>query len=326
MSDSAPITDALLVNLGTPEAPEPAAVRAFLDEFLSDPNVVDLPRWLWLPVLRGIILRRRPQRVARAYGEIWREEGSPLVLGTVALTHAVAEHTGGRVRVDWCLRYGKRSLAACLPEILRRAEGRVAVVPLFPHRTPPTTGTIFEEARRFAREAGAADRLAEVLIAPDDPGFVAAQADLFRRAISEAEREPEHLLLSYHSIPQRFSDRDNGQYVADCHRTTQALLLELGWPPERATTCFQSRFGPMKWVGPFVDELLEQMATGGCRTVALASPGFLTEGLETLEELGIRGRETFLSAGGASFISIPCVDGHPLLAASIARTLEQAPP
>lgn len=322
MSDDVPappVDHLVLVNLGTPSAPEPAAVREFLDEFLSDRAVVDLPRWLWLPVLRGIILRRRPARVAEAYRSIWLEAGSPLIHGTLRLVEGVSGHLAGTsVGVDWCLRYGERSIARWLPGFLERTRGSVGVVPLFPHRTPPTTGTILDDARRVARDCGADDRVHGRLVEPDDPGFVAAQADVARRAIEEAGVDPEHLLVSFHSVPERYARRDRGRYQEDCRRTTKALLEALSWPAERATLCFQSRFGPTRWLGPFVDEQLAALARSGVRSVAVTTPGFLNEGLETLEEIGIRGRETFLEAGGSDFVRVPCVEDHPQLVRSLA--------
>jgi ferrochelatase len=321
-----PVAHAVLVNLGTPASPDPPAVRAFLDEFLSDPNVVDLPRWLWLPLLRGIILRRRPARVAEAYRAIWLESGSPLIRGTIALTRALGTAVADRgVGVDWCLRYGDRSLARWLPGFLERTEGPVGIVPLFPHRTPPTTGTIFQEARRVARAHGAESRLRDVLLAPDDPGFVAAQAERTREAIDAAGFHPERLLVSFHSVPERYSRRDGGRYVEDCRRTTEALIGALGWPCERVGLCFQSKFGPSRWIGPFVDAWLAELGRRGVRRVAVATPGFLNDGLETVEEIGLRGRETFLEAGGEEFVRVPCVEDHPRLVEALARILVEGP-
>lgn len=315
-----PVDHLVLVNLGTPTAPEAGAVREFLDEFLSDRSVVDLPRWIWLPILRGIVLRKRPARVAEAYREIWLDEGSPLIHGTRRATEALRERLAADgVTVDWCLRYGERSLARWLPGYLERTSGQVGIIPLFAHRTPPTTGTILDEARRVAREAGAEDRVHGLLLAPDDPGFVAAQAEVAVRAIEQAGVEPEHLLVSFHSVPERYAKRDGGRYQDDCRRTTEALLGALGWPPERATLCFQSKFGPTRWIGPFVDERLATLARSGLRRVAVATPGFLNDGLETAEEIGIRGRETFLEAGGSAFVRVPCVEDHPRLIEGLAR-------
>jgi ferrochelatase len=319
-----PSSHVVLVNLGTPSAPEPRAVREFLDEFLSDPNVVDLPRWLWLPLLRGVILRRRPARVAEAYRAIWLEEGSPLIRGTVAICRALASTLAERgTSVDWCLRYGDRSMARWLPGFLRRTRGPVAIVPLFAHRTPPTTGTIFEEARRVARSEGAEERLVQVLVPPDDPAFVEAQAARAREAIEHAGFDPEHLLVSFHSVPERYAVRDGGRYVEDCRRTTEALIEALDWPRERAGMCFQSKFGPSRWVGPFVDARLAELGRQGVRRVAVATPGFLNDGLETVEEIGIRGRQTFLEAGGEGFVRIPCVEDHPLVIEALARAVER---
>lgn len=297
----------LLVNLGTTAAPEPAAVRAFLSEFLSDPLVVDYPRWLWAPILRRI-LRSRPERVAAMYRSIWHEEGSPLVLGTRRIAQALGAALGARVDVAY--RYGTPSLG----DALRDSKEDLLVVPLFPQRTGSTTGTI----ERVVREVASAARVLH--IPPELPGYVEAQAALFERG---APTPPEHLVVSFHGIPVRYDRAEQGLYRRDCEATFRALLQELGWPEARATLSFQSRFGPEPWLKPATARVLERLGRSGVASVAVATPGFLTEGLETAEEIGIRGMETFKSAGGTTFVRVPVVEAHPAFIESLRRLVER---
>jgi ferrochelatase len=291
----------LLVNLGTTRAPEPAAVREFLAEFLSDPDVVDYPGWLWRPILSRI-LRSRPEKVAELYRTIWTEEGSPLVSGTELIAAILASLVPGGVSAAY--RYGAPSLreraAAAAPVVL---------VPLFPQRTCSTTGSI---ERAVEGLSGVEIRR----IAPDDPGYVEAMADRFRE--TAGAEMPEHLLVSFHGIPVRYDRRERGLYRADCERTFRALLKSIGWPEERATLAYQSRFGPEPWLKPATASVFSRLGRSGVKSLAVATPGFLTEGLETLEEIGIRGREAFLSAGGERFLRVPAVEAHPRFVASLA--------
>ena len=291
------------MNLGTAAAPEPAAVRAFLSEFLSDPLVVDYPRWLWGPVLRKI-LKSRPDKVAEMYRSIWHEEGSPLDVGTRRLAAALGAGLGEGV--DFAYRYGAPSLR----EALERATGELLVVPLFPQRTGSTTGTI----ERVVEEAGKR-HVTVAFIAPDDSGYIEAQAALFAEATRALP--PEHLVVSFHGVPVRYDRAEQGGYRRDCETTYRALLNRLGWPEARATLAFQSRFGPEPWLKPATASVLERLGRSGVESLAVATPGFLTEGLETVEEIGIRGKETFLSAGGSRFTRVPVVEAHPAFVASL---------
>lgn len=306
-----PVTHLVLINLGTPEAPEPASVREFLDEFLGDPAVVDIPRWLWLPILRGIILRRRPARVAEQYRSIWSEAGSPLRVATERIVADVRARAAGRFGVSSAYRYGEPSLDTVLARLAREESGPVVVSPLFPHRTDATTGTAFRRAREAAERVGVADRLVERLMAPDDPGYIAAMAARWRRDLDAAGHDVDHLVVSFHGIPVRYDRRERGTYVRDCRTTTDAFLRAIDWPADRATLAFQSKFGPEPWLTPATADLLEELPRRGIRRVAVITPGFVTEGLETIEEIGIRGRESFLEAGGTDFLRVGSVETEP---------------
>lgn len=294
----------VLVNLGTTTAPEPEAVRRFLAEFLSDPRVVDYPQWLWKPILSRI-LRSRPERVSEQYRSIWHEDGSPLGTGTRRIANALTAALGDGFEVSVAYRYGEPSLAGALG-----TEGGL-VVPLFPQRTGSTTGTI---------EAVVGDRADVRFIPPDDSGYIEAQADRFERAAGE--HPPEHLVVSFHGIPVRYDRAEDGVYRRDCEATFGALLKRLDWPASKATLSYQSRFGPEPWIGPRTARVLARLARNGRRAIAVATPGFLTEGLETAEEIGIRGKKTFLDGGGERFVRVSCVEDHPAFVASLAKLVK----
>lgn len=309
--NSASVPNLLLVNLGTPEAATPAAVRAFLQEFLADPAVVDLPRLLWLPILHGIVLRRRPERVAHQYASIWTTSGSPLRVATERITADADVLAAGRCRVSRAYRYGEPSIDAAIHRIASESSGPIVVVPLFPQRTDATTGTVFRRAREAAARAGAASRLVERVIPADDPGYIQALAHQWHDALSAAPHQPDHVVVSFHGLPIRYDKREGRMYTGDCALTTAAFLRAINWPRERTTLAFQSKFGPEPWLKPATADVLARLPGPDVRHVAVITPGFVTEGLETLEEIAIRGRETFVAAGGESLLYVRAVEHDP---------------
>ena len=310
--------DLILVNLGTPVAATPESVREFLAEFLSDPSVVDLPRWLWLPILHRMVLRNRPARVAHQYASIWTPEGSPLRVATERITARVQVLLGDDVRVRSAYRYGEPSLDTVMGELASGSSGPVVVMPLFPQQTDATTGTVFRRAREAAARAGLAPRLVERPIPPDHAGYVAALAARWRNAIASAPHPPDHLVVSFHGIPVRYNTREGRRYTADCQATFDAFLAAIAWPLSRATLAFQSKFGPEPWLKPATADTLGELPAHGVRQVAVITPGFVTEGLETLEEIAIRGRETFREAGGETLLYVGAVEDHPDFAGGLA--------
>lgn len=319
----------VLVNLGTPEDPTPDAVRAFLAEFLSDPRVVDYPGWLWRPILERIILRVRPPRVAELYRSIWREGGAPLEVGTRRIAEGLAPLLADRCEVLWACRYGTRSLARLLPDWIDARTEEVSILPLFPQRTGSSAGSIVAEAKRLALAHGLAGRLRLLELPPDDPGYIEALAERTRRTLEAEPKPTDHLLISFHGIPARYNRKEGGVYRADCVATANALLRALGWERERATVSYQSRFGPEPWLAPATASVLAKLPRRGVRRVAVVTPGFLTDGLETVEEIGARGRQTFLDHGGKCLTLVPAVTDHPSLMASMARLVtggETEPP
>lgn len=307
----------LLVNLGTPRLPETEAVREFLLEFLSDEAVVDLPAWLWQPFLKRVVLRRRPARVAELYRSIWTAEGSPLRVETERMVDGVRALSDGRFTVSSAYRYGEPSIDREIQRLAAEGAGRVVAVPLFPQRTDATTGTAFQRATEAAAREGIASRLENVCIAPDDAGYVEAMAARCREAL--AGDAVDHLVVSFHGIPVRYDRREGRQYTSDSAITTRALLAAIGWPASRTTIAYQSKFGFEPWLTPATADVLEQLPRRGITRVAVITPGFLTEGLETLEEIGIQGRESFLHAGGAHFVRVGAVKAHPAMLRSLAE-------
>jgi ferrochelatase len=353
------------VNLGTPREPSPEAVRSFLAEFLSDPAVVDFPAWLWKPVLHGIILKSRPRRVAELYREIWTSEGSPLEVDTRRIAAGLqslidagndigcetgsdpgsvagsgsGSGSGGdagsgadgsadreaRTKVRWAYRYGQPSLASRLEEGRKLQGAEIVVLPLYAQHTSSTSGTVVDEAGSLARSMGIENRLRMALLEPDDRGYLDAITARFRHASREESWEPEHILLSFHGIPARYDRREGQQYSRDCERTAKAIIEDLDWDPGRATLCYQSKFGPERWLTPSMANLLEALPATGIRRLAVLTPGFLTEGLETIEEIGIRGKEAFLAAGGTHFLRVPASGDHPAILQSLARLATSTP-
>ena len=317
-------TEVLLVNLGTPAEPTAPAVKAFLRQFLSDPMVVDRPaRWIWLPILHGVVLRKRPPVVAELYRSIWEPGGSPLAVQTEALARAVGEEVGEAVRVTAAYRYGDPPLARRVAVAARRAR-RVVVVPLFPQPTASSSGTVARAAEEAGERGGLASRLRILALAPDDPGYVEALAERYREAVRrDGGEEPGHLLFSFHGIPERVDREEHQIYSRACRRTMEAVCAALGRQESEATLCFQSRFGREVWLGPATDRTLAELPGRGISDLAILTPGFLTEGLETLEEIELRGRATFEGAGGRRLVRIPAPGDHPALARGLARLVQE---
>lgn len=278
----------MLVNLGTPVAPTPEAVRAYLAEFLSDPRVVELPRWLWLPVLHGLVLRRRPAQSAAKYAKIWTPEGSPLAVHTARQARLLREATG--LAVEYAMRYGEPTVASAL----RNLPGKVRVVPLYPQYARSTTESV--------RDVIAGD-VEFVEQFHDHPAYIAALAAL----VTEL---PDVLVMSFHGLPQRAVDRGD-PYREQCLRTARLLASALGLDESRYRVTFQSRFGPAKWLQPYTAAVLAELGAARTERVHVLCPGFVSDCLETLEEIAIEGRDVFLAAGGGEFRALPCLNESP---------------
>jgi ferrochelatase len=318
----APKIGVLLINLGTPNAPEPGAVKLYLREFLSDPRVVEIPQLVWQPILRGIILNTRPKKSAHAYRQVWMEEGSPLAVHTRRQAERLAGTFGGAVIVDHAMRYGRPAIAARLDALKAQGCARILVAPLYPQYCAATTATAVDEVFRHLRHQRWLPAVRTLPPYHDDPAYIEALAASLRASLAALDFEPETLIASFHGMPQRTLELGD-PYHCHCRKTARLLSEALGRELEVA---FQSRFGRAKWLEPATDTMLKALPGRGVRKLAIVAPGFAADCLETLEELAIRGRETFLAAGGTDFAYLPCLNdseaGMKMLRVLLARELE----
>jgi protoporphyrin/coproporphyrin ferrochelatase len=317
-----PTVGVLLINLGTPGAPEPGAVRLYLKEFLSDPRVVEIPQLVWQPILRGIILRTRPKKSAHAYRQVWTEEGSPLAAITSRQAKALSAAFGARVVVDHAMRYGRPAIRERVEALKAAGCARILIAPLYPQYCGATTATANDEA--FAQLRRMRWQPAVRTLPPyyDDPAYIRALKTTLEEGLKRLKFEPQAILASFHGMPER-TLRLGDPYYCHCHKTARLLAEATG---RELTLTFQSRFGRAEWLEPATDATLAELAKRGVKRIAIIAPGFSADCLETLEELAIRGRETFLAAGGTDFAYLPCLNDSPagiaMLRRLIARELE----
>lgn len=316
----------LLVNLGTPDAPTPDAVRRYLAEFLSDPRVVEIPAIAWKPILHGIILRTRPAKSAHAYSQVWTREGSPLAAITAAQARALQERLGDGVKVDWAMRYGNPSLSSRLQAMKEAGCDRILVASLYPQYSGATTASVMDKLGDALRAMRWQPALRTLPPYYADPAYIAALEEDVVAHVSALDFTPEVLLLSYHGMPER--TRQLGDpYHDHCRETSRLLVARLAQrlPDLRVETSFQSRFGRAKWLEPATETVLEAEAKAGTRHLAILAPGFSADCVETLEELAIRGREVFEEAGGERLAVLPCLNarepGMAMLEALVRREL-----
>ncbi|MCJ2186911.1 ferrochelatase [Novosphingobium beihaiensis] len=302
-------TGVLLVNLGTPDAPTPAAVRRYLAEFLSDPRVVEIPPVIWRAILHGVILRTRPAKSAHAYAQVWTDKGSPLAAVTAAQAEGLQVRLGEGVQVDWAMRYGNPSIPAKLEAMKAAGCDRILIAPLYPQYSGATTASVMDalgDALRAMRWQPAIRTLPPY---HDDPAYIAALEEDIAAQMAGLDFEPEVLLLSFHGMPERTLHLGD-PYHCHCRKTARLLgeRLVQRLPGLRVETSFQSRFGRAKWLEPATESVLENEAKAGTRRLAIAAPGFSADCVETLEELAIRGREVFESAGGERYTTLACLN------------------
>jgi len=310
----------LLINLGTPDAPEEAAVRRYLAEFLSDRRVIEIHPLAWKPILHGIILRTRPRRSAEAYGQVWTNEGSPLAVIARRQAHALRDTVGPGVQVDYAMRYGRPGIAQSIERMVGQGCDRILAAPLYPQYCAATTATANDAV--FAALAAMRRQPALRTLPPyyDDPLYIEALRANLARQLDALPFRPDKLLLSFHGMPQRTLDLGD-PYHCHCRKTARLVGEALGREVE---VSFQSRFGRAKWLEPATDATLLAYARQGL-SVAVAAPGFSADCLETLEELGIRGREAFMAHGGKQFALLECLndsaEGMTMLSGLVAREL-----
>ena len=304
----------LVVNLGTPDAPDAPSVKRYLKEFLSDKRVVEIPALLWQPILRGIILNVRPKKSAHAYSQVWTEHGSPLAAITRAQAEGLQARLGDTVTVRWAMRYGNPAIGDQLQALMDAGCDRVLLAPLYPQYSGATTATVVDKAADKLREMRWQTSLRTLPPYHDDPAYITALAQDIGAQIDALDFEPEVLLLSFHGMPQRTLDLGD-PYHCHCRKTARLLEDAMRRPGLRFVTAFQSRFGRAKWLEPATDVTLAELARGGARRLAVAMPGFSADCLETLEEIALQGRETFVEAGGEQFAALACLNtGSPGMA------------
>jgi len=317
-------TGVLFVNLGTPDAPTPSAIRRYLAEFLSDPRVIEIPQLLWQPILRLFILPRRPRALAPRYEEIWWEEGSPLLVASRRQAEGVERELAGRgigIRAAVGMRYGNPSIADAMETLRDAGCERVLVAPLYPQYAASTTATAVDKVNAYAKRRRNQPELRFIKRYPDDPGYIAALAESVRGHWRE-HGKPDRLLLSFHGIP-RVTVEKGDPYHRDCMDTVQALKRALGDDGALVHHAFQSRFGAQEWLQPYTEPTLRDWGRAGVGTVDVMCPGFLADCLETLEEIQMQCRDAFLAEGGRAFRYIPCLNGKPSWVRALADIVQR---
>ena len=321
-------TGILLINLGSPEAPTAAAVRPYLREFLSDPRVIDIPaplRWL---LLNAVILPFRPAKSAAAYAKVWTPEGSPLIAHSRAFTDRLAAALGDEYRVVLAMRYGQPSLQNAIAELTREPLKELVIFPLYPQYASASTGSSLEEALRVLAPMQNVPALRTIPAFYNDPGYIRALVENATPRLREFN--PDYILFSYHGLPERQIRKSEGQaghcltaddaccaaigpgnafcYRAHCFATTRLVASALGLAAGSYSTSFQSRLGRTPWIKPYTDHVLADLGRRGVKRLAVFSPSFVADCLETLEEMTIRGSETFREAGGERLELIPALN------------------
>ena len=305
-------TGILLTNLGTPDQPNAAALRTYLREFLSDPRVVEIPRLVWMIILHGIILRVRPKKSAKLYQSIWTDEGSPLLAYTkkqqAKVAAQVAEQYGDNVEVAIAMRYGNPNLKQALKQLQHKGVNKIIVLPLYPQYAGPTTGSTFDAVSKELQSWRWVPSLHFISSYHDNDNYITALANSIKQHI-EQHGKPDKLLLSYHGMPKLFHTAGD-PYFCFCHKTTRLVTEKLGLEKDDFQISFQSRFGKAEWLKPYTDSCLEDYAKQGLKHVAVISPAFSVDCLETLEELEVESRKVFISNGGETFHYIPALNDN----------------
>ena len=309
---SAQRTAVLLVNLGTPDAPTPAALRRYLAEFLWDPRVVEIPRPLWWLILHGVILRTRPAKSAAKYAAIWTDAGSPLLRWTVRQAEALQAELAQRgqsVIVRHAMRYGQPAIASVLDELQAGGATRVLVLPLYPQYAAATTASSIDAVAAWMARSRRPPELRFINHYHDDAGYIQALATSVREHWAQHGRG-EKLVMSFHGVPAR-SLAQGDPYHCECHKTARLLAEALGLTPSEYLVTFQSRLGRAKWLEPYTEPSVKQLATQGIKRIDAICPGFAADNLETLEEIAMEAKDAFLAAGGQRFDFIDCLNDRP---------------
>jgi len=301
-------TGVLLVNLGTPDGTDYWSMRRYLSEFLSDRRVIEVNPLIWQPILQGPILTFRPKKSGAAYKKIWMEEGSPLLVYTRRQADRLAERIGSdTLLVDFAMNYGNPSIASKVDRLVSEGCTRIAVLALYPQYSATTTASVYD--RTFSALNKLRWQPAVRTAAPfhDHPAYIEALAGSIADHLAGLDFTPDKVLMSYHGIPKAYFHKGD-PYHCHCHKTTRLVAEKLGWPEGFAMTTFQSRFGPTEWLQPYTDKTLEALPSEGVKKLVAVSPAFISDCLETLEEIAMEGRDSFMEAGGTHFSVAPCLN------------------
>ena len=317
MNDTVPSSRAaiLLVQLGTPDRPEVPEVRRYLREFLTDRRVVEQSPLIWWPILHTLVLTRRPKESAEKYRSIWTKAGSPLLVNTKLVAEALQDELnkrGRQVEVVWAMRYGNPSMVDALRDLRDRGFSRIVVLPMYPQYSATTSGTVFDVIAREFLKWRSIPSLRYLQSFHDDPGYIAAVAESIRHFWRQSEADkPEKLIFSFHGLPQSYVDQGD-PYVKQCQESAALIAGALGLAKEEWLLTFQSRFGRAEWVKPYTQPTVEALARKGVKTVDVVCPGFVSDCIETLEEIDMEVHNAFVGAGGKRFRYIHCLNDAPL--------------
>lgn len=301
----------LLVNLGTPDGTDYTSMRRYLREFLSDRRVIEWSRLFWYPILYGIVLNTRPGKVGKAYEMIWNKDLNESYLRTYtrnqATLMAAAFADQPMIVVDWGMRYGQPSIASRMEALQKAGCERILVFPLYPQYAAATTATVNDKAFEALLKMRWQPALRTVPPYHDDPVYIDALATSITRHLATLDWEPEVVLTSFHGIPKSYFDKGD-PYYCQCQKTARLLREKLGWSKDKLQVTFQSRFGPEEWLQPYTDKTVEKLAQDGIKRIAVINPGFVSDCLETLEEIAEQAAESFHHNGGEKFAHIPCLN------------------
>lgn len=315
----------LMVNLGTPDAPDVKSVRRYLAEFLSDPRVIETPKLIWQMILHGVILRTRPKKSAAAYQSVWTEEGSPLLTISVRQAEALQKAMDARlnvpVKVALGMRYGNPSIPKALAELRDAGARRVVVLPMYPQYSATTTASVFDAVTAELQTWRWIPELRFINHYQDDPGYIDALVAQIKESFA-AFGQPDKLLFSFHGIPKHYFLAGD-PYYCEAQQTARLVIDRLGLEDDRWALTFQSRVGPREWLKPYTDHTLKDWGKQGVKSVQVACPGFSADCLETIEEIGEENRDYFLEAGGEDYRYIPALNDTPEHIAALAALVER---
>ncbi|MGI9477589.1 MAG: ferrochelatase [Hyphomicrobiaceae bacterium] len=302
----------LLVNLGTPDGTDYWSMRRYLEEFLTDKRVIEWSRAYWYPILYGIVLNKRPQKVGKAYESIWNTDLDESYLRTYTRSQsdklgARISGTDGRLVVDWAMRYGNPSIREKIEHLKEIGCDRILLFPLYPHYAAATTATVNDKAFEALQKMRWQPALRTVPAYHDDPAYIDALASSIEAYLATLDWAPEKVIASYHGIPMSYL-KQGDPYHCHCLKTSRLLRERLGWDDDFLMSTFQSRFGPEEWLQPYTDETIEELARSGTKRIAVLNPGFVSDCLETLEEIAVEARHSFIENGGEKFAHIPCLN------------------